>query len=291
MQHIPLSQGQVAVVDDADHPALAGFRWSYRTERDGRQGDAVRHVKVAGKDRLGYLRREIMRPGPGQEVIFLNHDRLDCRRENLKAVSKEDARRHHRVRRDCKSGVKGVRYNAETDSWSANVYRYGRCYHVGTYTWQEAAVAPQTHSNESGGRRCVEPLSLPPRPTRMSLEADPGVWNRPRCVEPLSLPPRPTRMSLEADPGVQGRLRRAWRSGRDQASQGAAGPGRRPRPGGQGSANVYRYGRCYHVGTYTWQEAAVAPQTHSNESGGRPRCPGEAEAGIPPISSNTTDPG
>ena len=86
MQHIPLSQGQVAVVDDADHPLLSDFRWSYRAERDGRQGYAVRHHKVEGKDRLCYMHRQIMAPGPGQEVIFLNHDRLDCRRENLRVA-------------------------------------------------------------------------------------------------------------------------------------------------------------------------------------------------------------
>jgi hypothetical protein len=57
-----------------------------------------------------------MQPGPGQEVIFLNHDRLDSRRENLRVVSKEDARRHHRVRRDSKSGVKGVRFNPPNES-------------------------------------------------------------------------------------------------------------------------------------------------------------------------------
>jgi hypothetical protein len=77
----------------------------------------------------------------GFETIFLNHDRLDCRRENLKVVSKEEARRHHRVRSDSKSGVKGVRYNPESDSWSAYVYRHGHCYHVATYFTKEQAVA------------------------------------------------------------------------------------------------------------------------------------------------------
>src|SRR6516162_1577812 len=129
MQEIPLSQGQVALVDDQDYPLLSEFRWCYRPERNGRQGYAVRHVKLEGKDRLLYLHRQLLQPGPGQEVIFLNHDRLDCRRENLKVVSKEEARRHHRVRSDSKSGVKGVRYNPETDTWSAFVYRGGRAYH------------------------------------------------------------------------------------------------------------------------------------------------------------------
>jgi len=140
MQQIPLSQNQVALVDDADFPLLSEFRWCYRAERN-KQGYAVRHRKVDGKDRLCYLHREVLRAPEGFETIFLNHDRLDCRRENLKVVSKLEARQHHRVRSDSKSGVKGVRHNPETDSWSAYVYRHGHCYHVGTYLTKEQAVA------------------------------------------------------------------------------------------------------------------------------------------------------
>jgi hypothetical protein len=139
MQEIPLSQGQVALVDDQDYPLLSDFRWCYRPERNGRQGYAVRHRKVDGKDRLCYLHREILPAPEGHETIFLNHDRLDCRRANLRVVSKQEARQHHRVRSDSKSGSKGVRYNDDGDTWSATVYRNGHCYHVGTYSSKEAA--------------------------------------------------------------------------------------------------------------------------------------------------------
>jgi hypothetical protein len=139
MKSIPLSQGQFALVDDADFELLNDFKWSYRPERNKAQGYAVRHKKVNGKDSLAYLHREILPAPEGHEVIFLNHDRLDCRRENLKVVSKEEARQHHRVRRDSKSGIKGVRYNPETETWSAFVYRGGRAYHVGTYYTPEQA--------------------------------------------------------------------------------------------------------------------------------------------------------
>jgi hypothetical protein len=126
-------------VDDADHPLLSRFRWFYRAERGGRQGYAVRHKKVNGKDGMCYLHREVCPAPEGHEVIFLNHDRLDCRRENLKAVTRSEARWHHRVRRDSKSGVKGVRYNPAGDTWSAFVYRHGHCYQVGSFPTQYEA--------------------------------------------------------------------------------------------------------------------------------------------------------
>jgi hypothetical protein len=36
--------------------------------------------------------------------------------------------------------VKGVRYNPEYGTWSADIYRNGHCYRVGTYYTQEEAV-------------------------------------------------------------------------------------------------------------------------------------------------------
>jgi HNH endonuclease len=141
MQRINLSQNQIAIVDDRDFAEVSKFRWCHRPERNGAQGYAVRHIKVDGKDRLSYLHRELMNPPPGHEVIFLNYDRLDCRRENLRVVTKQDARRHHRVRSDSRSGVKGVHYNPEYETWSACTYRHGHYYGLGTFYSREAAMA------------------------------------------------------------------------------------------------------------------------------------------------------
>jgi hypothetical protein len=141
MRYIPLSQGKLAIVDDADFPLISHFKWCYRGERNGQDGYAIRHARADGKVSTRYLHRELMEPKPGQEVIFLNYDRLDCRRENLLAVSKEEARQHHRVRSNSKSGIKGVKYNPDGNSWSAYKIRDRRCYHLGTFTTKEAAQA------------------------------------------------------------------------------------------------------------------------------------------------------
>src|SRR5262245_13266068 len=142
MQTIQLSQGKVALLDDNDFARFSQFHWCYRGERNGAPGYAIRHEKLGKyKYRTEYLQRAIMKPPPDHEVIFLNHDRLDCRRENLRVVTKEEARRHHRVRSDSQSGVKGVRFNPEFGTWTAQIYRHGHMYGLGTYNTQEAAVA------------------------------------------------------------------------------------------------------------------------------------------------------
>src|SRR5262249_8675914 len=111
----------------------------------------VRHAKVNGKDRLLYLHRQLMGPQEGQEVLFRNHDTLDCRRENLRVVSKQEARQHHRrARSNSRSGVKGITYNRRPRPWSVDVYRNGRARRVGTFlTLKE----PRTPTRRNSGAR------------------------------------------------------------------------------------------------------------------------------------------
>jgi len=45
------------LVDDEDFDHLSQFHWCYRSERNGGQGYAIRHVKAAGKYNTQYLHR------------------------------------------------------------------------------------------------------------------------------------------------------------------------------------------------------------------------------------------
>jgi hypothetical protein len=129
MPQIPLSQGKAALVDDED---FARFRWCFRAEQNKVEGYAVRHVRVDGRQKLEYLHRAIANPPPGYEVVFANHNKLDCRRENMRVVTTEEARRHHRVRRDSASGLKNIVYNRSARTWSVNLTRHGYSQRIGT---------------------------------------------------------------------------------------------------------------------------------------------------------------
>ncbi len=139
MLQLPLSQGKAALVGDPGFAVLSDFKWCYRGERNSKQGYAVRHHKVDVKDRLLYLHRHLMNPQPGFEVIFLNHDSLDCRPENLRVVTLSEARRHHRVRKDSHTGAKGVFQNPVGNTWSARVFRDGRSWTIDTFKTQAQA--------------------------------------------------------------------------------------------------------------------------------------------------------
>jgi hypothetical protein len=149
---IPLSQDQYATLDPDDCARLSAFRWSFRADRGGGSGCAARHVRSDGKDRLSYLHREVMAAPPGKVVIFLNHDKLDCRRSNLKVVSRRRAAHYRRVRRDSISGLKGIRFVRATCAWTASIQRDGLRYHLGSFTTKgQALLAYEQAEKRLGG--------------------------------------------------------------------------------------------------------------------------------------------
>jgi hypothetical protein len=145
---IPLTQHRSALVDPEDHAAFGRFRWCYRAGRHGSAGYAVRHAYAGGKARLSYLHRAVMDEPAGLCVIFRNGDGLDCRKRNLKAVSRQEACWHRRVRRDSVTGLKGVSRDAVNGRWYASITRRGRYRHIGTFGTADAALEAYRRAEE-----------------------------------------------------------------------------------------------------------------------------------------------
>jgi hypothetical protein len=140
MKVLALSKGFCALLDDDDHDRLAHLGWRYRADNNGKPGYVVRNVKIDGKWRYEYLHRHLMDPPPKHECIFLNHNHLDCRRSNLKVVNTSAARRHHRVRQESQTGIKGVRYDRRSKGWQATITDdEGRVTFLGAYSTAQKA--------------------------------------------------------------------------------------------------------------------------------------------------------
>src|SRR5262249_21380059 len=120
MPYLPLSQGKQVLVDPDDYYRFGHDKWCFKADKRG-SGYAVRNVRVETSYRLLPLARAIMDPPDGHEVVYLNHNSLDCRRENLHVVTKDEASRLHRVRRDSRSGVKGVSYSPKSHRFAVTV--------------------------------------------------------------------------------------------------------------------------------------------------------------------------
>lgn len=111
MKTIPLTQGRVAVVDNADYALVSRYRW-YAHKRRGKHHTAfyaatrpTAHILGCGMTVL--MHRLIMNALPGQQVDHRNGDGLRNTRRNLRLCNKSENCRNMRVVY-ATSGLKGV---------------------------------------------------------------------------------------------------------------------------------------------------------------------------------------
>jgi hypothetical protein len=122
MKTIPLTQGQVALVDDDDYSALAAHKWRALCNSHARTFYAVRHsYSVNGKRMTILMHQVIMGTHPGQQVDHINHDGLDNRRYNLRLADAHTNQQNARKRSGCSSPEKGVSWHKRARKWQARI--------------------------------------------------------------------------------------------------------------------------------------------------------------------------
>ena len=136
---IKLSQGLVAIVDDEDYKYLNQLKWFVS---GGKKKYASRHHYVNGKDKIIRMQHLIMKTPKGKLIDHINGDSLDNRKENLRICTKADNNRNVGIRKDNKSGYKGVNYRESHKKFRAYISLNRKIFHLGYYnTVKEAALA------------------------------------------------------------------------------------------------------------------------------------------------------
>lgn len=137
MKTIPLTQGQVALVDDEDYEALSKFKWYANIQRKGRgeQRYAVRNAhKPEGRGQV-YMHRQIL---PG--VTQIDHrygNGLNNQRENLRpSTPSQNIANQKKTYRNRTSKYKGVHLHTQLKKWSVQVNHK----HVGLFVDEEDAA-------------------------------------------------------------------------------------------------------------------------------------------------------
>ena len=128
---IPLRDGCVLLIDDADYADVA--QWSWHCVRIGTYHQPRAWIRESGhKPRKIAIGRYLLRPEAGFEVDHINGDTLDNRRENLRLVTKQQNQWNQRRVRGSVP-FKGVKWDPKHRCYSAGI-RIQQVYtHLGHY--------------------------------------------------------------------------------------------------------------------------------------------------------------
>ncbi len=154
MQEIPLTQNQVAIIDDEDYERVSKYKWCAQkiVQKWRTFYYAKRAFKQDGKHTTIHLHRFLMNPPPGMQVDHKNGNTLDNRRSNLRLATCAQNQRNRRKKGGGLWQYKGVNYVAERRKHLAVISKNGVRYRLGGFnTAEEAARAYDAKAKELFG--------------------------------------------------------------------------------------------------------------------------------------------
>jgi hypothetical protein len=147
MQEIPLTQGQIALVDDEDYAYLS--QWEWYAQRSSNTWYAGRKVPNGTNRQLTrWMHIDIIRPDGGLEVDHHNRNGLDNQRSNLRVATHAQNQHNAGRRRDNSSGYKGVSWRSDSQKWGASICLQGKVTRLGSF----AAAEDAAHAYDAAAR-------------------------------------------------------------------------------------------------------------------------------------------
>mgnify|MGYP005849398439 CR=1 FL=1 len=143
MIRLPLTQEQVALVDDEDYEKVKCYRWYYEKSTGYARGS----IKVNGKWKKVLMHQVILGKAPDNlEVDHINRNRLDNQKKNLRYVTKsQNQANRNKCSTPASSKYIGVCYEPTSGSlkkWRSSIWIKGKHQYLGHFsTEREAALA------------------------------------------------------------------------------------------------------------------------------------------------------
>jgi hypothetical protein len=135
MKEIQLTQGKVALVDDADYEYLNQWKWHFKT--NGNNFYAVRTVKsIDGKyGKKIILHRFLLNiTNSSLHIDHINNNSLDNRKINLRVCTRDENLRNRKVNLNNKSGYKGVYWSKAGKKWASSIGINKKIIYLGLFT-------------------------------------------------------------------------------------------------------------------------------------------------------------
>ena len=143
MKEIPLTQGYVALVDDADYEKLAQLEWCWADGYALTVADSGRFRAIfpdyQARARTVHMHRLILRAPDGMEVDHRSRNRLDNQRRNLRLAT-SGQNKHNTGPRRGTSRYKGVCWDVRRGKWTAQIKVQWRKRNLGGFSCEEEAA-------------------------------------------------------------------------------------------------------------------------------------------------------
>ena len=133
MKEIKLSKGYVALVDDEDYKKVSEYPW-HALETPDKTVYAVRNFREEGKCKSWYMHRFILEvTDPEVEVDHKDRNGLNNQRHNIRVTEGNQNHFNMGLRKDNKSGFRGVHWSVAADKWVARITINHKIIHLGVF--------------------------------------------------------------------------------------------------------------------------------------------------------------
>lgn len=139
MRKIALTQGYIAIVDNADYKFLARWKWHACVCPKNIYAMRSQHLPN-GKCRHIMMHRVINKTPARFETDHVNGNGLDNRRKNLMTVTKSQNQAKRKPNANCRSKHKGVYWHVQHEKWCASIQINRKRFHLGLFSNERAAA-------------------------------------------------------------------------------------------------------------------------------------------------------
>lgn len=138
MIRIPLTQGEFALIDDADFEQVNKYGWF--AHKCGHRFYANRSFYRDRQKITESMHRMILGLRPDQATDHINGDSLDNRRTNLRIATLSQNQHNRKPNKESASKYKGVSRTCGNSSWRAQIRIKGEKMHLGSFLIEEEAA-------------------------------------------------------------------------------------------------------------------------------------------------------
>lgn len=132
---IPLTKGQVAIIDGDDYEKVKKHKWCADSHNNN-----LFYAKTTVKGSNLRLHRLIMGAPKGYVIDHINRNGLDNRKSNLRVCSQLENSRNRALDKKNKSGHRGVHFDTPRNKWFAQLRYNGKTWPLGRFNTKEEAI-------------------------------------------------------------------------------------------------------------------------------------------------------